>query len=230
MRVLGLIPARGGSERLPGKNLAEIGGRTLVRIALETAAASERLDAVALSSDDEAILAEAEGLPGVVRVRRPPELATAAALAFDVAVHALAELEPEGAERFDALALIQCTSPLTAAEDIDGTIALVERTGAGSAVSVTRVPSDVNPYAMKRLGDDGRLLPLLGEHGERPARELPAVYVRNGSVYVSRRATIEGGTLLSGDVRGHVMPRERSLDINVAFDLTLARLLADRSG
>jgi CMP-N-acetylneuraminic acid synthetase len=223
MRVLGLIPARGGSERLPGKNLAEIGGRTLVRIALETALACERLDALALSSDDEAILAQADGLEGVVQVRRPPELATAAALAYDVVVHALGQTEPP---RFDAVALMQCTSPLTAAEDIDATIALLEESGAGSAVSVAPVPADVNPYAMKRRDDEGRLTPLIGEHGERPARELPPLYVRNGSVYVSRRATIEGGTLLSDDVRGFVMARERSLDINDAFDLSLARLLA----
>jgi CMP-N-acetylneuraminic acid synthetase len=228
MRVLGLIPARGGSERLPGKNLATIGGRTLVRIALETALVCRRLDAVALSSDDPAILAEAAGLGGVESVSRPADLATAQALAHDVVVHALQALEGRGLGPFDAVALIQCTSPFTTPEDVDDTVALLERTGAGSAVSVTRVASDVNPYAMKRLDGD-RLLPLIGDHGERPARDLPPLYVRNGSVYASRRATIERGTLLSGDVRGHVMPRERSIDVNEALDLAFARFLAEQT-
>jgi len=223
MRVLGLIPVRGGSQRLPGKNLAQIRGRSLTRIALETALACRRLDGVVLSSDDPAILAEADGLAGVMALRRPPELSTAAALAYDVVVHVLRE-----AGEYEAVALIQATSPFTAPEDIDGTIELVERTGAGSAVSVMQVPSEINPYAMKRLDAEARLAPLIGDHGERPARDLPPLYVRNGSVYVSRAATIEDGTLLSGDVRGYVMPRERSLDVNEAQDLAFARFLADQ--
>jgi len=219
VRVLGLIPARGGSERLPGKNLETIGSRSLVRIALDTALECRRLDAVALSSEDPGILAEAP--EGVITVERPPELATAAALAYDVVVHSLSALGD-----FDAVALIQCTSPFTAPEDIDGTIELLERTGAGSAVSVMQVPSDINPYAMQRLEPEERLALLIGDHGERPARDLPRLYVRNGSVYVSRVATIERGTLLSDDVRGYVMPRERSLDVNEAQDLAFARFLA----
>ena len=76
MRVLGIVPARGGSSRVPRKNLARLGGRTLVRRALETALAAGSLDVVALSSEDDEILAEAEGL-NVVALRRPPELAAA---------------------------------------------------------------------------------------------------------------------------------------------------------
>ena len=75
MRVLGVIPARGGSTRAPRKNLARLGGRTLVRRALETALAAGCFEMVALSSDDDEILAEAEGLD-VVALRRPPEIST----------------------------------------------------------------------------------------------------------------------------------------------------------
>ena len=102
MRVLGLVPARGGSSRLPGKNLARLGGKTLVRRALETAVSAGCFDVVALSSDDDEILAEAQGLD-VAPLRRPAELATDTALVRDVALHALRELD-DASQPFEALA------------------------------------------------------------------------------------------------------------------------------
>src|SRR5690242_739681 len=96
MRVLGLVPARGGSTRVPRKNLARLGGVTLVRRALERATAAGCFATVALSSDDEEILAEAAGLD-VVALLRPQELATGTALARDVALHALRSLDDTAA-------------------------------------------------------------------------------------------------------------------------------------
>src|SRR5512146_273093 len=106
MRILALVPARGGSRRVPRKNLAVLGGRTLVRRALETALAAGCFETVALSSDDEEILAQADGLD-VVAVRRPAELATATARAYDVVRHAGDNLG--GGD--DAVAAVQATSP-----------------------------------------------------------------------------------------------------------------------
>src|SRR5437867_10217739 len=96
MRVLVLVPARGGSSRVPRKNLAVLGGRTLVRRALETALAAGCFERVALSSDDDEILAEANGLD-VVALPRPAELATETSRAGDVALHALEELDDPSA-------------------------------------------------------------------------------------------------------------------------------------
>lgn len=223
MRTLALIPARGGSQRVPRKNLAVLGGKTLVRRALETALAAGCFDVVALSSEDPEILAEAEGLD-VAPVERPAELATATARAYDVVVHALEDLG-----RFDAVGIVQATSPFTAPEDLAGAVALLERTGAASVVSVSRVDAADHPLKLKVLDGD-RLLPWLAEDSMTPSHELPELWVRNGSVYVSRREVIEAGLLVSeDDCRGYVMPPERSYDVDTPRDLAFAEFLLERA-
>ena len=223
MRVLALIPARGGSQRVPGKNLAVLGGRTLVRRALDTALAAGCFAEVALSSEDPAILAEARGLD-VVAVERPAELAGATARSLDVVLHALRELGPE---RFDAVAIVQCTSPFTAPEDLAATVALLERSGADSAVSAVRVPAAQHPLKLKVLDGD-RLLPWLAEDAMTPSHELPELWVRNGSVYVTRREVLERGEIVGPDCRAHPMPPERSHDIDTPEDLAFAEFLLGR--
>ena len=226
MRILGIVPARGGSSRVPRKNLAGLGGKTLVRRALETAIAAACFDLVALSSDDDEILAEAEGLDAV-RLRRPAELATDTARASEFALHALRELD-DADRPFEALAIVQCTSPFTAPEDVAGAVALLERTGAESVVTVARVDAAHHPLKLKRLEGD-RLLPYLEDDRLTPSHELPPLWARNGSVYAFRRDVVERG-LDADDVRGYEMPAERSFDIDTARDLAFARFLVEQGG
>jgi CMP-N,N'-diacetyllegionaminic acid synthase len=226
MRVLGLVPARGNSRRVPRKNLEQVGGTTLVRRALETACASRAFDVVALTSDDGEILAQAAGL-AVAAIERPPELATATARALDVVQHALAELEGSGGV-FDAVALVQCTSPFTAPEDLAGAVRLLEHSRAASVVTVMRLPASRHPLKLKVLDGD-RVLPYQAEDDLTPSHELPELFVRNGSLYASRRDVIERGLLVDpDDVRGYVMPEERSLDIDTPLDLAFARFVSAR--
>jgi CMP-N-acetylneuraminic acid synthetase len=228
MRVLGLVPARGGSRRVPGKNLALLGGRTLVRRALETCTAATALDVVALSSDDPAILAEAEGLSDVLVIERPAELAADTARAYDAAKHALDEAERRTNEPFDVLAIVQCTSPFTRPEDITATVELLETTGADSAVTITRSDDLAHPLKQKVLDGD-RLLPFLRDDELTPSHELPELWVRNGAVYCTRTSVVREGRLLGSDVRALPMPRERSLDINAPLDLAFAEFLLERT-
>jgi CMP-N-acetylneuraminic acid synthetase len=225
MRVLGIVPARGGSSRVPRKNLARLGGRTLVRRALETALASRCLEVVALSSEDDEILTEADGLD-VVALRRPPELATDTARAAEFALHALEALDDPDAP-FEAIAIVQCTSPFTSPEDVAGAVELLERTGAESVVTVSRVEAAHHPAKLKVLDGD-RLLPFLEDDRLTPSHELPPLWVRNGSVYVFRRDVVERG-LEAEDVRGYEMPPERSFDIDTARDLAIAEFLEARA-
>ena len=220
MRTLGLVPARGGSTRVPRKNLAVLGGRTLVRRALETALAAGCFETVALSSDEDQILAEADGLDAVA-LRRPPEVSSETARARDFVWHALGELGD-----FDALAIVQCTSPFTAPEDVAGAVALLERTGADSVVTVSVADAAHHPLKMKRLEGD-RLLPYLEDDRLTPSHELEQLWVRNGSVYVFRREAAERG-LEADDVRGYEMPPERSFDIDTPEDLRFAEFLVER--
>jgi CMP-N,N'-diacetyllegionaminic acid synthase len=222
MRVLAVVPARGGSRRVPRKNLAEVGGETLVRRALRTAVAASCFDVVALSTEDAEIAGEASGLDVVV-LDRPPELATDDALAVDVVRHALGALEADG--RFDAVAVVQATSPFTSPADLAGAVAMLHRTGAASVVSVVKVEAGLHPLKLKLLDGD-RLLPYLEDDALAPSQLLPELWMRNGSVYVTRRDVVESGRLLDEqDVRAYVMPAERSLDIDTPRDLAFARFL-----
>lgn len=228
MRALAVVPARGGSRRVPRKNLERLGGRTLVRRALETALAADCFATVALSSEDGEILAEAEGLD-VVALTRPERLAGDSVRALDVVMHVLAELEQD--PRFDAVAVVQATSPFTAPEDLAGAVDLLEATGAESVVSVARVEPAAHPLKLKILGEGGRLLPYLVDDALTPSHELPPLWTRNGSIYVSRRDVLDRGLLVSdGDVRGYEMPPERSYDVDTPRDLAFARFLAEGGG
>jgi CMP-N,N'-diacetyllegionaminic acid synthase len=212
---------------VPRKNLARLGGRTLVRRALETSLEARCFEAVALSSDDDEVLAEAEGLD-VETIDRPAELATATARAYDVVVHALGELERNG--RFDAVAVVQCTSPFTAPADLAGAVELLEASGARSVVSVVRLESALHPLKLKVLEGD-RLLPFLAEDQLAPSHDLPPLWVRNGSIYASSRPVIDDGKLVDEcDVRGYEMPVERSFDIDTERDLAFAEFLLERPG
>ena len=228
MRTLAVVPARGGSRRVPRKNLLRLEGRTLVRRALETALEADCFERVALSSEDEEILAEAEGLD-VVQLRRPAELATDTARALDVVQHVLGELERD--ESFEAVAVVQATSPFTAAEDLAGAVELLESSGAESVVSVVRLEAAVHPLKLKLLAEDGRLVPYFADDALTPSHELPPVWVRNGSIYVSRRDVLDRGLLVSdGDVRGYEMPQERSYDVDTPRDAAFAQFLLERGG
>jgi CMP-N,N'-diacetyllegionaminic acid synthase len=227
VRALAVVPARGGSVRVPRKNLATIAGRTLVRRALETALAAP-FALVALSSEDDEILAESDGLD-VARVVRPAVLASATARTFDVVLHALRELEEEHG-RFDAVAVVQATSPFTAPEDLASALELLDQSGAASVVSVARIDAGRHPLKLKRLAPDGRLTAYVAEDAMTPSHELPVLWKRNGSVYLSRREVLDRGMLIDDtDVRGYEMPAERSFDIDTPRDLAFARFLAEQA-
>lgn len=228
MRTLGIIPARAGSKRLPRKNLRLLAGRPLVAWAIQAALAARRLAHLVVSSDDEAVLRLAADLDPALPLPRPAELARDGSPAIEYVRHALEALERSGQAPFDALAIIQPSSPLTLAEDIDATIALLEHSGADSAVTVVEVDHALHPAKFKRLDGD-RLLPYYeDEAGRMAAHELPRVYVRNCSVYVTRRTVVQRGQVIGDDCRAYVMPRERSIDINEELDLAFAEFLIGR--
>ncbi|MBX7100244.1 MAG: acylneuraminate cytidylyltransferase family protein [Myxococcaceae bacterium] len=230
MRVLGIVPARAGSKRVPRKNVRPLGGKPLIAHALEAALAAKSLARVVVSSDSDEVLAVAAAHPGAVALRRPDALAQDTSPAIDYVKHALASLEGQGEARFDAVAIVQATSPFTTAQDIDDTVGLLERSPeADSAVSVMEVDHATHPVKLKRM-EGVALLPYLEDEGGRmAAHELPRLFVRNCSVYVTRRPVIDAqGSVLGKTSVGLVMPRERSLDINDELDFAFAEFLVSR--
>lgn len=225
MKTLGIVPARAGSKRCVKKNLRMLGGKPLVAWAIEAGLAASRLNRLIVSSDDAEVLQIAAGYGSHLPLRRPDELCTDTALAIEYVQHALAELEARGEGPFDAIAILQPSSPFTLASDIDSTLALLETSGADSAVSVMQLDFMVHPTKLKKLEGD-RLLPFFEEESGRMANhQLPAVFVRNGCVYATRRASIDAGKVIGDDCRAYVMPRERSADINDEADMLYAEFL-----
>lgn len=217
-RVLALIPARGGSKGLPGKNIREVGGRALLDWTIAAARASLHVDRVVLSSDDPAIMAVARACGCDVPFRRPDALATDVATTLDVVLHALDAL-PE----FDVLVLLQPTSPLRTAADIDAAVERMIDTGASSCVSVCEV--EQSPYWMYRIDNNGVLKPIIEQpHGASRRQDLPQVYVLNGAVYVADVERLRAArAFVTADTVAYPMPLERSIDIDTAADFEVFR-------
>ena len=222
--VLAVIAARGGSKGLPGKNLADAGGKPMIAWSIESAKRSQYIDRLILSSDDTDIIDVAKKWGCEAPFVRPKELAGDTARIEDALIHALDTLE----EQYDYLVLLQATSPLRIAEDIDSCLEICRDTGAPACVTVTQ-PSK-SPYWMYRIADDGAMEPLLDDDARQSRRQdLPAIYCLNGAVYVAEVSWFRDvKSFVSPKTRAHVMPPERSVDIDERRDLLLLRaMLAD---
>jgi len=225
VRVLGIIPARAGSKRVPRKNVRLLAGKSLVSRSIEACLGARTLAKTVVSSDDDDALRIAGSYPGVIALSRPAEIATDEAPALEYVRHALKTMERNDA-RYDAVVIVQPSSPFTMPEDIDACIALLqEASSADSVVSVVEVDQLVHPLKLKRL-DGVKLIPFIeDERGRMAAHEIPKVYVRNGSVYASRRSTIDGGSIIGDRSHAYIMPRIRSVDINDERDWCFAEFL-----
>jgi CMP-N-acetylneuraminic acid synthetase len=231
MKILGIIPARKGSKRIPNKNLKLFGGKPLFSYIAEAALASKMLDDIVISTDHSGIIDYTQlHFPRITTLERPPDLSGDASPAIDYVTHALHHMKNAFGKEYDVVVILQPSSPLTLGEDIDRTISLLITSEADTAVSVVRLNHMIHPVKMKIMDQD-RLLPFIEEEkGRMTSYELPQVYVRNCAVYVTRLHVIQQGNIIGKDCRGFVMPAERSVDINEMIDFLFAEfLLASQS-
>ena len=212
-KVLALIPARGGSKGLPGKNILPVNGRPLIAWSIAAARDSRFVDRIVMSSDDDAIMAAAAACGCEVPFRRPAELATDSASTIDVVLHALDALPGH-----DVVIVLQPTSPLRTATDIDAACQKFHASGAPTCVSISRV--EQTPYWMYRLGDNDVLVPVLeAPPGVTRRQDLPPVYVLNGAIYIADVGWLRRSrSFVTADTVACVMPPERSIDIDTAAD------------
>lgn len=220
MRVLGIITARGGSKGIPRKNVTPLMGRPLLAYTAEAAQRASRLSRIVLSTDDAEIAAIGRECGIDVPFARPAHLACDATPTIPVMQDVVRRLEAAG-ERYDATFLLQPTNPLRTAEDIDGAVELLERTGADSVISFVDT-GERHPARMKTIGPDGRVAdPPFAEPFEgMPRQQLPKLYLRDGSVYLTRRDVLmEQSSLKGADCRAWIMPEERAWNIDSPFDL-----------
>jgi CMP-N,N'-diacetyllegionaminic acid synthase len=220
MRVLGVITARGGSKGIPKKNIAPLMGRPLLAYTAETALRARRLARVILSTDDPEIAAVGKGCGVDVPFLRPKELAGDGTPSVPVVQDAVRRLDETG-DAYDAVFLLQPTNPLRTVEDIDGAIGLLERTGADSVISFADA-GERHPARMKFIDGEGRVSdPPFAEAFEgMPRQKLPKLYLRDGSVYLTRRDVLmEQSSLKGRDCRAWIIPEERAWNIDSPFDL-----------
>lgn len=206
MRVLGLIPARGGSKGVPRKNLHPVNGRPLLALTIDAARAASRLSRVILSTDDAEIASAGLALGAEVPFMRPAGLAADHSPTLPVIQHALRFCDEAG-DRYDAVCLLQPTSPMRTAADIDACVDLLESSGADSVFSMLAVPHHYNPHWVFEPDGTGWLRLATGEEKIVPRRqELPPAYHRDGSIYITRRQTLlEGDSLYGARIRGYLM-------------------------
>jgi CMP-N-acetylneuraminic acid synthetase len=221
--VLGIVPARGGSKGIHRKNLAPLLGKPLLAYTAQAALASKRLTRVVVSTDDEEIALAGREWGLDVPFMRPAELACDDTPMIPVLQDVVRKLEFAN-ERYDAVFILQPTSPLRRPDDIDGAIEMLQATGADSVISFVDV-GEKHPARMKAIDTDGRVSdpPFAEAYEGQRRQELPKLYLREGSVYVTRRAVLmEQNSVKGKDCRAWIVPEDRACNIDGPFDLFLA--------
>jgi CMP-N,N'-diacetyllegionaminic acid synthase len=222
--VLAIIPARAGSKGVPGKNLHPVAGRPLIAWTIGQARRASMVTRVVVSTDGDEIARVARDEGAEVPVLRPGELAADDTPGTAPIVHMTEWLSAQEGYRPDAVMVLQPTSPLRAADDIDAAIALMRERQADAVASVCPV---AEPLAWQRtLDHEGRLVG--GEEADEalPRQAYGSVYVLNGAIYLVRRdVLLTRRSLYGARTFGYVMPRERSLDVDTRWDLHVADLV-----
>lgn len=225
MKVLGVVPARGGSKGIPRKNVALLAGKPLIAYTLAAASHSRLLTRLVVSTEDSGIAALGREY-GVDVVRRPPEMAQDQSPIVDAVIHALKQEEATRGVKFDYALLLQPTSPFRSGEDIDGAIRLAQQTNADSVIGVCAAFS--HPYLAFRIDPaDGVLHQFVESDLDGFMRQsIPPAYVVNGAIYLTKRIVLlDKLTFFPEGSLGYIMPHERSLDIDTPWDLYLADLI-----
>ena len=224
MRLLAIIPARGGSKGIPRKNIHPLCGRPLIAYSIDAARASRAIDRAVVSTDDDEIAAISGSLGAEVRVR-PAVLAQDDTPTRAVLENVVAELAGEG-YRPDAVVTLQPTSPLRTARHIDAAAALFAADPrADSLVSCIEVPHVFHPSSVMRRTADGYLEPFLAEPQPYRRQDKATVFARNGAaIYITRTSRI-AEYVFGGRLIPFLMDADSSVDIDMLDDLHLAERL-----
>ncbi|MAZ41021.1 acylneuraminate cytidylyltransferase [bacterium] len=221
LRVLGVVTARGGSKGIPRKNVRDLCGRPLICHTIDTANKSKLLSRSIISTDDTEIAEIAKKCGGEVPFMRPKELAQDESTSIEVIQNVIETLKKEG-EKYDYVMILQPTSPLRTAEDIDGCIAVAQKTNADSVMSMKEA-DDFSAKKMKKIVD-GKIEPYFEDEGKESSRrqDLEKAYKRNCAIYLTKTNLILKGDLFGNNSQAYIMPEERSVDINQPVDFELA--------
>ncbi|MEK7193111.1 MAG: acylneuraminate cytidylyltransferase family protein [Patescibacteria group bacterium] len=236
-RTLGIIPARGGSKSIPKKNIVTLCGKPLIFYTIRGAEESKLLDAYIVSTDSPEIKSVAEEHGADVPFLRPAEFSADKSVDIEFLKHALLWVKEHRGWTPDIVINLRPTAPLRTAEDIDAIIELMDRTGCDSVKAVI-VPKQ-NPFKMWRVNEhDQSMQPLLPtEHFDKLGTDVPRqllpqnVFWQSGVIDATRaRFILEQNKVFGSDMRGLVLPEEKSIDLDEPSDLIFAEFMMKRLG
>lgn len=217
-KILALIPARGGSKGIPGKNIKPLSGKPLIEWTIDAAKKSKYIDRLILSSDDEEIIKVAKRAGCEIPFIRPKELAQDQSSSMDVILHALDAIE----EEYDYLLLLQPTSPFRQTKDIDHIIEACLNNNHKIMVSVSK--SEQHPFLMYRI-EDTILQPILENSQNLRRQDMPSVYELNGALYLANVQYLKQAKSFGGpDVHAFIMEGHQ-IDIDDPIDWVIAETL-----
>ncbi|VVB88561.1 3-deoxy-manno-octulosonate cytidylyltransferase [uncultured archaeon] len=222
--IFGLVPARGGSKGLPGKNIRPLLGKPLIAWTIEQALSSKYLDRVIVSTDDEEIAEVSKKYGAKVPFVRPKELASDEAKGIDVVLHAIDWIERNNTP-YDLILLLQPTSPNRISKDIDNSIELLFQKNARSIVSVCE--TEHHPYWSNILPHDSCMKDFIRmETMDKNRQEFPTFYRLNGAIYLAYSDYLKiNKSFFGNDTFAYQMPIERSIDIDTEIDFRFAECL-----
>lgn len=219
MRILGIIPARGGSKGVPKKNIKILGNKPLLQYTTDIALQSKYLAKVILSTDDDDIIDVAKKVGVEIPFKRPSNLAKDNSPTLPVIQHALDFYKGIG-EEFDAVCLLQVTSPFRTIEFLNNAIEKFIMKNTDSLVSVQQVPHEYNPHWTFEVNENDNLSIATGESKIISRRQdLPKVYHRDGSVYITKTEVLVSQNSLFGDSISYIeSPKEFYVNIDTLKD------------
>lgn len=217
-KILGLIPARGGSKGIPRKNTVNLCGRPLIAYSIEAGRESKYIDYLMVSTDDELIASISRKYGAEVPFLRPKELASDTAKTIDAVLHAIYALR-ERKMVFDCVILLQPTQPLRTTEDIDASVELFFEKGCRALVSVSEV--DDHPILTRSI-ENGQLKPLLDTSSTCRRQDMPKYYKINGCIYINSVDDLGKDTSFNDNCIPYIMEKSHSVDIDEMDDLNTA--------
>ena len=215
-----IVPARGGSKRLPRKNLLDLNGKPLIAYSIEAGLKSKYIDKVIVSSDDKEILNVSKQYKAEI-INRPSELASDKSTTFDAIKHTL-----DNISRYDYVVLLQPTSPLRYEKHIDEAIELLEEKNADAIISVCEM--EHSPLWSNTLSNNHDMSNFLRDEVlNKRSQDLEKYYRLNGAIYICKTDKLleTGGFFLKDNIFAYIMSREYSIDIDEKIDFDIATVI-----
>lgn len=223
--MIAIIPARGGSKGLPGKNIRLLSGKPLIAYTIEAAKKSKYISRIIVSTDSSEIAEVAIKYGAEFPFLRPEHLATDTSLAVETYLHAIYEIEKKDNILIDEIMILLPTSPLRKSEDIDKAIELFIEKKADSVISYCK---EFHPISWhKHINEEGKLINIFDDNLKN-RQEEKTTYFPNGSIYIFKKSVLEKKVYYTDNSYAYLMDRKSSVDIDNLEDFEYTEFLLDK--